>query len=133
MAVSLEHFSHVDLDTVLDLLAPVGVVEQQARYGGRLLSVNDVPVALWRDSVLYLKADGGVRERLIAAGIEPLCPFPGRSLRLHYYPLPADWLGDPLALQRQVREAVEQVRALQRAVPQRRRFRARRVDKAPWQ
>lgn len=133
MAVSAEHFSRLDLPAARELLAPLGVVEQRPLYGGELLSIDGVALALWRDELLYLRAEGELRAALQARGLEPLAPFPGRTLRLHYYPLPAAWLADRAALRRELRALLDAARRRARQLPERPRHRARRVDKAPWQ
>jgi DNA transformation protein len=80
----------------LDLLAPLGPVQARRLFGGHGLYVRGVMFALLDEDELFLKADGGTRERFVAAGCR-MWVYGGMKETSYYRP-PDEAHEDPEAM-----------------------------------
>jgi len=111
------------------LFGSLGPIATRDAFGGALLCVDDIPFALYRAGDLFMRAEGVARGSLQGLGCESFLPFPGKTLRLHYYRVPSAWLaGDADRLRRYAAQSIDAIRALIASMPEPGRFRARRID-----
>lgn len=104
MAISNEFVEYVR-----DQLSEWGEVSVRRMFGGAGLYRFGKMFALVADDVVYLKVDETNREKYLAAGSEPLKPFPHRATVLSFYEVPPEvlespekfgqWAGESLSIQ----------------------------------
>lgn len=92
MAVSEDYLSFVN-----DSLSPFGPLTVKRMFGGAGIFAAGRMFAVAVDDALYLKADAGNRGDFEGAGLAPFSYTrkDGKTIRMSYYPPPADALEDP--------------------------------------
>ena len=79
---------------VLEQLAGVESVRAHAMFGGVGLYADDFFFGLLAADTLYLKVDDSNRAQYEAAGMTTFQPYPGKSMTMSYYQVPARVIED---------------------------------------